>query len=280
MRRASAGTGVVGLLLLGVVALVGSASPAAAAIGDINTFADAGVIDPDQMAAADDGTMWFTATAVVGSISPSGTIATSNDATIIGGTRDVTVGGDDSVWFSTSTGLVRRDPGTGTFAAIPIAGDAPTLLTTTSDGDVWFVDEGNDVWSIPSDGDTTTPTLEEDLDPSTGDEVISDMAPDLAGGIWAVQPAGSLGSLLHVDAGGPLTATILTEDSKVAGQGTRLAVAPDGTVYIIGTDDGVYQIWNAPGAPARLRFRASSRSWTRVCARSTMATSRGFGATS
>ena len=63
-------------------------------------------------------------------------------------------------------------------------------------------------------------------------------------------------------------------------QGKKVAVAPDGTVYIIGTDDGVYQIWNAPGAPARLRFRASSRSWTRVCARSTMATSRGFGATS
>jgi streptogramin lyase len=155
--------------LLGV-----TASPAAAAVGDITTYSDpaGGVNQPLAITAGTDGNLWFTSInnpTAIGRINPAtGAITTYRDAEKVGGLRGITSGPDGAIWFLTHFGTFgeagtfvgRIDPATGAITTFedPTAEETPEgqSITTGPDGNLWYTAFVNRIVRFDPDDSTFT----------------------------------------------------------------------------------------------------------------------------
>lgn len=150
---------------------------------------------------------------------------------------------DDAVWAAVRGGAIRWDKATGeatvhTDDALPL--DAAWQIAEAPNGDIWM---GNQGWMARFDGEWTLFEFDK-TNPPTGPEGF-----DAEGNAWSVEPMSAIGRF-----DGSTWETFALPEPEQSVDPFNLAVAPDGTVWVIAGG-------SEPEDPTRIIYEFDGETW-------------------
>jgi virginiamycin B lyase len=223
--------------------LFAAADPASAGF---QTFSDPDMDQPVGMAAAPDGTLWFTNGNgdSISEIDPTTGIVTDHTDPNIDGPFAITVAPDGVVWFTNNENgrLGKIDGGVvTTYPGIEQVGD----VEVAADGDVW-------ISGFPSTGDERIARFEPDTETLVPYDVpgaVFQMTPDPTAGMWFVWANASFSNarIRHITPPAVVTdpPTITGFSIAPATEATDLTFGPDGRIWFTAEDAGQIVRMNA-----------------------------------
>jgi streptogramin lyase len=201
-------------------------SPAGASYGDVAQFDTGSLSNPVGIAAAGDGTFWYTDRGlnVVGHMQPDGSTTTFDLPTPNAGPWGVVVGPDGAIWFTerAAAAIGRLDPSTGDVREFPLAAGSMPQGITVAAGDLWVAERGAGKLARI---DGHTGSVAAQIDVGAGSEPFwATTAPD--GSVWFTERmAAKVGR--YDPSSGTLDLFAVSSGSDPRG----IAVAPNGTVW-------------------------------------------------
>ena len=228
------------VVLVAAGALVGSASPAGAATG-FDTISDPTIDQPVGMAAAPDGTLWFTNYNgdSIGNVDPAtGTVTDHPDANIDGPTG-ITVAPDGVVWFSsTENGRLGKIDG-GVVTTYDVDMEQISDVEVAADGDIWFIGFPADTLRIGR----FEPDTEDVYKYSVPGGAVGYMTPDPTAGMWFIWFNGAFtdARLRHITPPAVVTdpPTITGFSVAPVNDPTDVTWGPDNRLWFTAEDDDV-----------------------------------------
>jgi streptogramin lyase len=220
--------------------IIGKLEPATGAVTSIDVTAAAGIINTFQVAAARDGTIWFTTRSNrIGAVNPSLTLvegfALPNASA---DTYGITLAPDGNMWFTDATNnqLGRITPlgDVRTFGAPGALGAAPLGIAAGPDSRIWFVEPfGGPTGNGAIGAATLDGTILGEI-PLNGLTSPTSIAAGPDGNMWFTEDDGDILKIGRVTTAMPITVSefnVATQPTDVFRSGNGITAGPDGNVW-------------------------------------------------